>query len=196
GHFWPCHLPQAEQAEILDLAQRAVQALGITSGLTHTEIKLTASGPRIIEVNGRLGGWVSALSIASCGVDFVRLAAQIAVDGSVEPPALAPSRVHFLHNFLAPIAPCVIEGVHGQREVLEIPGIEVCRNLYRVGDKLPGGVSSNDLLLVWGAVATHDDMIKAMEQITGVLAADLRFEDGSRRMTTVGLREEAFAWAA
>jgi hypothetical protein len=33
----------------------AISALGIATGVIHTEIKLTPEGPRLIEVNGRLG---------------------------------------------------------------------------------------------------------------------------------------------
>lgn len=55
GRFWPSPLEPAEEHLARDLARRSVEALGIREGLTHTEIKLTPDGPRLIEVNGRLG---------------------------------------------------------------------------------------------------------------------------------------------
>ena len=43
-------------AQLLDLLQQAPRALGFTRRVTHTEVKLTPDGPRVIEVNARLGG--------------------------------------------------------------------------------------------------------------------------------------------
>lgn len=56
GQFWPARLPADEREEIIDLAVAALEALDVRTGLAHVEIKLTPAGPRVIEVNGRLGG--------------------------------------------------------------------------------------------------------------------------------------------
>ncbi|MBP5942800.1 hypothetical protein F3K43_48850 [Streptomyces sp. LBUM 1476] len=45
GQFWPSHLPAPEVAALGSLAADAVRALGVRSGITHTEIKLTPHGP-------------------------------------------------------------------------------------------------------------------------------------------------------
>lgn len=42
--------------EIIDTAYKAVRALGFHNGPTHVEIKITNSGARVVEVNGRPGG--------------------------------------------------------------------------------------------------------------------------------------------
>jgi biotin carboxylase len=52
-------LPDAGAVSAMVVA--AHQALGIDNTVTHTEIRLTPAGPRIIEVNGRLGGDVIPL---------------------------------------------------------------------------------------------------------------------------------------
>ncbi|MFD0531315.1 acetyl-CoA carboxylase biotin carboxylase subunit family protein [Kitasatospora arboriphila] len=52
GQFWPSALPPQDVAAVADLTTRALRALGVDFGVTHTEVKLTARGPRIIEVNG------------------------------------------------------------------------------------------------------------------------------------------------
>ncbi|HET9894927.1 MAG TPA: ATP-grasp domain-containing protein [Streptosporangiaceae bacterium] len=194
GHFWPSQLPAAEQAQIRDLAAGAVRALGVRRGLAHVEIKLTAAGPRIIEVNGRLGGWTNRLSIASTGTDLVRLAARLALGEDVTPPVPDPGKVHFIYDFVAPIEPCVLEGMHGRREVLGIPEVAGCQVFYRIGDRLPGGIRTNDLALIWGTAATHDAMISAIEQVGQSLAVDLRFAGGVRQLTAAALRQEATAY--
>ena len=52
---------------MLDIASMAIKALGVRVGFLHTEIKLTPDGPRIIEVNGRLGGSVAEMAKACHG---------------------------------------------------------------------------------------------------------------------------------
>lgn len=47
--------PQVEAA-VHDVVARAHHALGVDRALTHTELVLTADGPRIVELNGRLAG--------------------------------------------------------------------------------------------------------------------------------------------
>ena len=58
GFFIPAALSDEDQVEVLDLATSAIAALGVTTGCLHSEIKFTPDGPRLIEVNGRVGGGV------------------------------------------------------------------------------------------------------------------------------------------
>lgn len=190
GHFWPAHLSTAERAEVMDLADRAVRALGIRLGITHTEIKLTEDGPRIIEVNGRLGGWANGIAGVACGTDMVNLAGRLALGEDPDPPDLAPQRVHFQYHCLAPTRPCVVEGVNGRRDVLNLPGVDGCRSLVRAGDASPGGVFTNDIFLIWGTCDHPEAMAAVVEQAAKMISFDLRFADGARRMTAADLRAE------
>lgn len=56
GHTLPADITARQYQEIEEVAVSAIKALGIHVGATHTEIKLSAKGPRIIEIAGRLGG--------------------------------------------------------------------------------------------------------------------------------------------
>lgn len=58
GHILPALRPEAEHADAVAQVRAAHEALGLRFGATHTEVKLTRDGPRIIEVNGRVGGSV------------------------------------------------------------------------------------------------------------------------------------------
>ena len=49
-------LDSGTEAAVRDVVARAHDALGVDRTLTHTELMLTADGPRVVEVNGRLGG--------------------------------------------------------------------------------------------------------------------------------------------
>lgn len=86
GSFVPHTLdpPLAERAE--DLAEAAIGALGISDGIVHTELKLTADGPRLIEVNGRLGGLVGDVVRRGSGFDLVVAAMRLALGLPVPDP--------------------------------------------------------------------------------------------------------------
>lgn len=74
---------------VAPVAAQAVRALGITDGVQHVEMRLTASGPRIIEVNSRIGGdLIGALVRLATGLDLPRIAADIACGNN---PSLTPS---------------------------------------------------------------------------------------------------------
>ena len=52
----PSILPQIKQEELLNEALATVKALGFHTGVFHVEERYTSRGPRIIEVNARMGG--------------------------------------------------------------------------------------------------------------------------------------------
>jgi biotin carboxylase len=54
-HCPPDHKPKAV-GQLVELAVKTVQAFGFAQGVLHVEGKCTTKGPRIVEVNARLGG--------------------------------------------------------------------------------------------------------------------------------------------
>lgn len=72
GTNCPSIYPAAKQRELEKLAGDTALALGFRAGCFHVECKYTSRGPRIIEVNARMGG-VSVRDINRCawGVDLV-----------------------------------------------------------------------------------------------------------------------------
>ena len=72
GHDFPALLSAPDKAAITGCAKAAVHALGLAWGAVHAELRLSAEGPRIIEVNPRLaGGMIPDLVLAAYGVDLV-----------------------------------------------------------------------------------------------------------------------------
>ena len=84
GSFIPAHLSADTLNAVLDVASAAVDAIGVTLGAFHTEIKLTPDGPRVIEVNGRLGGGaLPDVFTLACGESPHRLAGRVALGEEV-----------------------------------------------------------------------------------------------------------------
>ncbi|MDR1264720.1 MAG: ATP-grasp domain-containing protein [Propionibacteriaceae bacterium] len=76
GHVFPTSALIGEKAPMIALAARALEAVGLTDGPAHVELKQTAAGPRIVEVNGRPGGdqISSVLMPAAYGINPFRQA--------------------------------------------------------------------------------------------------------------------------
>jgi len=72
GSNCPSILPLEHQKELLDLSKRTVEALGFDMGVFHVEGKYTSRGPRLIEVNCRMGGGpIRDINLLVWGVDLV-----------------------------------------------------------------------------------------------------------------------------
>lgn len=56
GHLVDAQDPLLTDPELLRTLRAAHAAVGYRHGVTHTEVMLTAAGPKIIEINARLGG--------------------------------------------------------------------------------------------------------------------------------------------
>ena len=75
---------------LVELSVQTVRAFGFSSGVLHVEGKCTAKGPRIVEVNARMGGGrIHQIVEAVWGVDLIEAHLRSALG---LPPQLAPSR--------------------------------------------------------------------------------------------------------
>ncbi|OLF18502.1 ATP-grasp domain-containing protein [Actinophytocola xanthii] len=74
GDLLPCGLSPELRGRVEDLVLAAHRALELDDGVSHTEVKLGAAGPEVIEVNCRVGGHLSRLLNRRHGFDLVRQA--------------------------------------------------------------------------------------------------------------------------
>jgi biotin carboxylase len=90
GHSMPSDLPAHEHQALCTATSDLLDAVGITDGPAHTEVRLTSDGPRIIESQNRIGGSrLPELMWRSMDVDITRLSIAVAVGLAplpVEPP--------------------------------------------------------------------------------------------------------------
>lgn len=72
GTNCPSLYPQAKQDELIKLSIDSTLSLGFRYGCFHVECKYTSRGPRLIEVNARMGGVsVRDANLCAWGVDLV-----------------------------------------------------------------------------------------------------------------------------
>jgi biotin carboxylase len=72
GHDFPAPLPEPARAAIAGTALAALRGLGLSWGPAHVELRYTATGPRIVEVNPRLaGGMIPRMVREATGIDLI-----------------------------------------------------------------------------------------------------------------------------
>lgn len=175
GQFWPARMGATERAEVLALTDGAVKALGVASGILHTEIKLTQAGPRIIEVNGRVGGYIPELARQAAGIDLVDVGARIACGEYVELPHVDPDRVHLQFTTPAPVEAGVVTAVCRKADLADIPGLVSYTPLVRRGDAV-GGFGTQDLNLLSVDAADHDTLVAIIDMIMDQIEFEFEFD--------------------
>jgi biotin carboxylase len=79
GHVVDAADPLLTDPGLASVMRAAHEALGFTDGMTHAEYKLTPDGPKVIEVNARLGGdLIPYLGMRASGLDPGLAAAAVA----------------------------------------------------------------------------------------------------------------------
>jgi biotin carboxylase len=100
-HHQPSTLSAEMYAKIYTITEKALQALSITNGASHSEYKINEDGDiYVIEIGGRMGGDFigSDLVRLSTGYDFVKGVIEVALGEFVEPKITETSHsgVYFL----------------------------------------------------------------------------------------------------
>lgn len=135
GHDAPAPLPPAAAAALGDTALAALRALGLGWGAAHTELRLSAAGPVVIEVNPRLaGGMIPALLRYALGVDLVDA---VVCRAAGRPVALDPRhRTHASIRFALTREPGVVRALSGLAEAVATPTVTTAGFSVSVGDDL------------------------------------------------------------
>jgi cysteine synthase A len=123
GHLFPAAVDKALSEEIAETARQALKAVGFQRGPAHVELKVTGSGPVVIEINARLaGGMIPELIRPATGVDLLDQQIRAA---SGRPLRLAADRSRHagIRFLIAPAAGRLAE-VTGVEEASRVAGVE------------------------------------------------------------------------
>jgi len=151
---------------ILRAATDAIEALGIRIGCLHTEIKVTDRGLRVIEVNGRIGGFVApVLALASPGVDFFGISQRVALGHHVVFPDLVPTdHVGYVTVGQPPLGARRVVSVSGLDKVASYPGVDAVALSRGPGDEVDWRLGSHEYVYsVLGTAPDHDG-VRALQQ--------------------------------
>ncbi|WP_100499722.1 ATP-grasp domain-containing protein [Geodermatophilus chilensis] len=129
----------AETSRVAALAVELLDAAGYQCGPAHTEVILTADGPRIVESQARLGGdKIPDLIQTAQGFDIKR-AMFAALAGRAPRPSGAKSVGHI--GYLS-FSPGILRSVSGVDEARALDFVDTLEFPFSVGDVLPETVNS------------------------------------------------------
>lgn len=168
AHYMPSSLPSAAHDEVLAMTTRALAAVGAQSGATHTELKLTADGPRVLEVNGRVGGPMPYLFAAASNFDYVAEAARVALRLPIT--TTVKFRQHATYITLqAPARRVRVRSVEGIDQVRALPGVQEALISHGVGSVPNWAAAAGTLAGVLATAPTMDGLLALDETIRSTL---------------------------
>lgn len=160
GFCIPADTQASTEVAVLSLAERAIMALGITTGCLHTEVKFTAEGPRVIEVNGRLGGGIPDMLEAAAGFPLLTTSLRVALGEDVSFDSLVPcDRVGYRFFLQPPALVGTVTAIDGVSELADHPGVDsitVHRGPGAPVDWRDG--TRTFILAVVGSAQSHNDV--------------------------------------
>jgi predicted ATP-grasp superfamily ATP-dependent carboligase len=195
GMLIPSSLPSERAAEVERLAERALRACGVVDGMAHTEIKLTPDGPRVIEVNGRLGGSVARLLRRLSPLDPVRMAIDVA--RGVAPRADGGPRGVSLQYFAAAPAEAVrvVRPPDGAR-LRALDGVYCVEQFARAGDPVDWRTGTlGRLCTVWAEAPSLEEARRLVESIRAECERSAVFDERRARSGASALEPAAAAAA-
>ncbi len=165
--FIPAELSEHHRALVVALAERAVRAVKVTTGCVHTEIKFTPEGPRIIEVNGRIGGHVPDTLVTVTGIEIMPLAMRIALGERITFTCVPTcTKVGFVLHYYAPVGVRRIRAVSGLAALRLCPGVSSVTLNRGPGTEVDWREGSfGHVFAVSGSLAHHDELRELLQLI-------------------------------
>lgn len=134
GHTVNSHDKLLQCADFINILQSAHEAVGYTTGITHTELRLTRTGPKIIEINARLGGdMIPYIGWFATGINPGEVAVMTAcgLPFETQPKQKQVAAIHFLY----PETNVVVDHIEVDSELITKDTV-VAKSLVSKGQKL------------------------------------------------------------
>jgi biotin carboxylase len=145
GDVFPSCLPREITDEFARAAVDALKAVGHDFGAAHTELRMTASGPRLIEINARLGGAeIADMVEAALGIDVRTEVLRMHLG---ERPDLSPRRnmASATRRFTCQRSG-ILRAIHGVESARAAAGVVDVLMTAEAGQEIEAAVSDHELL--------------------------------------------------
>ena len=118
--------------ELMEMLRVAHVALGLRRGMTHSEVRLTSAGPRIVEINARLGGdLIPYVGMLATGIDPARVAVDVVLGREPEVEMMRTTAAEI--RFFYPAEDSVVRSVDLPSD---LPGLHLAEATAREGSVL------------------------------------------------------------
>lgn len=177
GHMFPADLDKVDRAAAIDTAVAAIEALGLDAAVAHTEVKLTADGPRLIEVNPRpAGNRITELVRRVTGIDLPAVFTQLAVGHQPDLRARETGVRSAAVSFLLPPHAGVLAGIDGVDALAANPDV-VDWALKPAGHRAGEPTSNNSYLGHVMVTSPDADARTRADRVVGAL--EVRYAEGA-----------------
>ncbi len=143
GHTEPSRLAPDLQEDIRRVADAAIRAVGIRNGPSHTEIKVTSEGAKLVEIAARLGGdfITSRLVPLSTGVDMIEcsFASLMGDEVRYRRKIGRGAAIRFIQGEKG-----VLRSIEGLEAARNMPGVQEAEIYMKPGDPIRRPENSSD----------------------------------------------------
>lgn len=143
GHTEPSRLTPEQQEDIRKLADAAIRAIGMQNGPNHTEIKVTPTGAKLVEIAARLGGdfIASRLVPLSTGVDMIEcsFATLLGEEVQYKNTLACGSAIRFIQGEKG-----ILSSVDGVETAQQMTGVQEVELYMKLGDHIKRPENSSD----------------------------------------------------
>lgn len=164
GHLVAADDPLLADPALRGILQDAHDALAFTDGMTHSEFKLTPDGPKVVEVNARLGGdLIPYLGQRATGIEPGAVAAAVAC--GIRPSVVASScRVGAVRFFYVAEPDTTVADIRFAD--LDCPAVDIAAALAEPGDVLsppPAGTAFGRAAYATAVAASQTECVAALD---------------------------------
>jgi biotin carboxylase len=178
GHDFPSASPPEIVRALSDAVLRALAAVGFDFGPAHTEVRWTARGPVVVEINPRLaGGMIPELVLYATGIDLL--------DGLIDllagrVPRLSASRSEVAAiRFLTADRRGRLAGLRGAEQARQLPSVREIRLEKRAGTLVqPAENAYHRLGFVIAAGADAERVRSDIEEAVRLLHVEVETDEG------------------
>lgn len=155
-------------------------AIGLTDGFANVDMKLTQEGPRIMEVNGRLGGKVHDLIELAGGSSILPLIFRSALGHDVIADPIITRvlegnwpRIGYYAWVQSPMSARSLISVDGLDGVAALPHVSAVARNRNPGDSLDWSVGGHaNICAVFGSVENYVDLVAARDEIDRMISLE------------------------
>ena len=186
GHVLPAPLDDTDRKRIESIVLAMLDALGVTDGVTHTEVVDTGDTVRVIETHLRpAGDEIPYMLAEACGVDLIEALARQSVGLPALDSVVTQLAAADLHRYAAiwyqsPDIAGEVRTIEGLDEARAVPGVHGVSILRGVGEQLTvlSGSSARSAY-AWAIGASPDEAMARARDAVELLRFSLTPTQGS-----------------
>jgi hypothetical protein len=180
GNFIPAAVDADMQARLFDVTDQAIRALAIENAILHTEIKLSPDGPKLIEVNGRLGGRPPFVLRAVSNVNLFRAACEVALGLPLAETGVAHcDAISYWRMLQPPRAARRVRTVAGLDRLGSAAFVDTVRLSRAPGEEVDWRDGTDGkVLTVCGRVSDLTELAEAIDQIERTVSIEYELKPG------------------